>query len=357
MCVTVLSTHCITHSPLTETSRGRFGRNTRKKESGRPPAPQFSNGGGGGAFVSSSNGGYDGHGGGMSGGGQQVGGQHKPLYLCQPFVRTALVKGSFATIVVLPKYVEQNEWLALNIFEFFTHLNHFYSTVAEFCTPASCPSMSAGPGLDYTWLDQNRKQMRLPASQYIDYVLAWINNRVNEEGLFPTKANSTFGPNFLPTAKTMVKQMFRVFAHIYHAHFDAIVHLGLEGHWNSFFQHFVAFGREFALLDARDVEPLAVLIQVFQQQQAQQQQQQQSNSQQAGQQQQQQHQHQQQQQIGQQQAYSLSSAATSNSSLAPPLSSHASLQQQQLQQQQQQQQHVAQQQMQQQQQQYAQRPY
>ena len=30
---------------------------------------------------------------------------HKPLYLCQPFERITLIKGSFRTIVALPKYV------------------------------------------------------------------------------------------------------------------------------------------------------------------------------------------------------------------------------------------------------------
>ena len=191
---------------------------------------------------------------------------HRPLYLCQPFVRTALVKGSFATIVVLPKYIEHGEWLALNVFEFFTYLNNFYSVVTESCTSFTCPSMSAGQGLDYTWLDQNRKQMRLPAPQYIDYVLAWINNRINEEALFPTKIGSAFGTQFLATVKAIYKQMFRIFAHIYHAHFDVIVNLSLEGHWNSFFQHFISFGREFELLDGRDIEPLKDLIVVFQQQ-------------------------------------------------------------------------------------------
>lgn len=37
-----------------------------------------------------------------------------PLFLCQPFVRTFLVKGSFKSIVAHPKYVDYNEWLALN---------------------------------------------------------------------------------------------------------------------------------------------------------------------------------------------------------------------------------------------------
>jgi len=37
-----------------------------------------------------------------------------PLYLCQPFVRAALVTGKFKSIVVLPKYVDVNEWVAVN---------------------------------------------------------------------------------------------------------------------------------------------------------------------------------------------------------------------------------------------------
>jgi len=57
--------------------------------------------------------------------------------------------------------------------------------------------------------------------------------------------------------------MFRVFVHIYHTHFDKIVHLSLEAHWNSFFTHFIQFAREFELLEKRDVEPLKDLIDAF----------------------------------------------------------------------------------------------
>lgn len=38
----------------------------------------------------------------------------KPLYLCSPFVDAALVKGNFKTIVMLPKYVDIMEWVAVN---------------------------------------------------------------------------------------------------------------------------------------------------------------------------------------------------------------------------------------------------
>ena len=41
-------------------------------------------------------------------------GSNKPLYLCSPFVEAALVKGNFKTIVMLPKYVDIMEWVAVN---------------------------------------------------------------------------------------------------------------------------------------------------------------------------------------------------------------------------------------------------
>jgi MOB kinase activator 1 len=40
--------------------------------------------------------------------------KEKPLYLCSPFVEAALVKGNFKTIVMLPKYVDIMEWVAVN---------------------------------------------------------------------------------------------------------------------------------------------------------------------------------------------------------------------------------------------------
>lgn len=38
----------------------------------------------------------------------------KPLYLCTPFADAALVKGNFKTIVMLPKYADIMEWVAVN---------------------------------------------------------------------------------------------------------------------------------------------------------------------------------------------------------------------------------------------------
>ncbi|AQZ19111.1 MOB2 (YFL034C-B) [Zygosaccharomyces parabailii] len=182
------------------------------------------------------------------------------MFLSEPFVRTALVKGSFKTIVQLPKYVDIGDWIALNVFEFFTNLNQFYGVIAEYVTPDAYPTMNAGPHTDYLWLDANNRQVSLPASQYIDLALTWIDNKVNDKNLFPTKNNLPFPQMFLRDVQRIMVQMFRIFAHIYHHHFDKIIHLSLEAHWNSFFAHFISFSKEFNIIDRKEMYPLLPLI-------------------------------------------------------------------------------------------------
>ncbi|CAO3684161.1 unnamed protein product [Umbelopsis ramanniana] len=188
---------------------------------------------------------------------------NKPLFLCNPFVSNMLVKGSFKTIVELPKYVDANEWLAFNTFEFFTYINLFYGSIADFCTIQSCPSMSGGPGIEYTWTDAQSKKMKLPASQYVDFMATSIQNTLNDETLFPTKAGRDF-PRELPiVVRKIYSQLFRVFAHIYYHHYEKVLSLHEEGHFNSLFAHFISFAKEFDLLDKKETAPLQELIDVM----------------------------------------------------------------------------------------------
>jgi len=182
-----------------------------------------------------------------------VQGIQKPLYLCSPFVEAALVKGNFKTIVMLPKYVDIMEWVAVNIFDFFQNLNMFYGVISECCTQQSCPAMSAGATLNYTWINQDRKSVQLPAPTYIDYVMTWVQNLLDDDNTFPTKSGQDFPASFPSTIKHVYRQLLRVFAHIYHAHYPQILHLRSEPHFNSLFAHFLAFGREYELLDTKDV--------------------------------------------------------------------------------------------------------
>ncbi|KAF9452943.1 hypothetical protein P691DRAFT_771872 [Macrolepiota fuliginosa MF-IS2] len=177
----------------------------------------------------------------------------KPLYLCSPFVSSALVKGNFKTIVVLPKYVDIMEWVAVNIYDFFTNLNEFYGVLAECCTQHSCPTMSAGPNLNYLWQQTSGKFVPMTAPQYIDTVMSSIQIMLDDETIFPTNNNHEFQRTFPGVSRHIYRQLLRIFAHIYHAHFTHILHLRAEPHFNSLFAHFLAFGKEFDLLEVREI--------------------------------------------------------------------------------------------------------
>jgi MOB kinase activator 1 len=140
------------------------------------------------------------------------------------------------------------------VFDFYQNLNLFYGIISECCTQASCPTMAAGPGLNYTWYNPDRKAVQLPAPTYIDYVMTWVENMLADANTFPTKAGADFPQNFPATVKHVYRQLLRVFAHIYYAHYTQILHLRSEPHLNSLFAHFLAFGKEYELLDPKDVK-------------------------------------------------------------------------------------------------------
>ena len=57
--------------------------------------------------------------------------------------------------------------------------------------------------------------------------------------LLPTGA--PFPPNFREVMKTIFKRLFRVYAHIYHSHFQMVLKLEEEAHLNTCFKHFILF--------------------------------------------------------------------------------------------------------------------
>src|SRR6267142_676695 len=45
--------------------------------------------------------------------------------------------------------------------------------------------------LNYTWINQDRKSVQLPAPTYIDYVMTWVQNLLDDENTFPTKSGTS----------------------------------------------------------------------------------------------------------------------------------------------------------------------
>jgi MOB kinase activator 1 len=186
-------------------------------------------------------------------------------YGLRQIAKMTLGSGNLELAVELPQGEDLNEWLAVNTIEFYNEINLLYGTLTEFCTPESCPVMSAGPKYEYLWADgQNVKTpLKVSAAEYIDYLMTWVESQLNNDALFPTQSGVAFPRNFLNVVKVIFKRLFRVYAHIYHTHFQHIMSLGMEYHLNTCFKHFIFFIDRFRLVDAKELAPLAELIQQF----------------------------------------------------------------------------------------------
>lgn len=184
--------------------------------------------------------------------------QHK----LSEYAKATLGSGNMLNAVKLPVGEDKNEWLAVNTVDFFNEISLLYGTITEFCTTTSCPVMSAGPQFEYLWADgvKQKKPKKVSAPDYVDLLMSWVETQLNDEQIFPLALGSPFPKNFEQVVRVIFKRLFRVYAHIYHSHFQKIVGLGAEAHLNTCFKHFIYFVRQFSLIEQKELNPLKDLI-------------------------------------------------------------------------------------------------
>jgi len=182
------------------------------------------------------------------------------------------------------------------------------------------------PGSDFlrnhsfTWLNSRKEPVEVPAHEYISLMQRWISGKIDNTAIFPTDpagvsfAHNTGGPEiasatyasgglntpgantpipagptslntslsqlagpgdwigkssgfpveFVDVCQTIFRQMFRVYSHLYWAHFiDPFYHLGLEKPMNSCFSHFVLTATEIEMLKPHELEPMQPLIDLW----------------------------------------------------------------------------------------------
>jgi len=188
-------------------------------------------------------------------------GSEQKLYLQSPLLECRIPEPDLIFLSDLPGGLDYNEWLASHTIGFFEHVNLTYGTVSEYCTQSSCPEM-VGPGpRNYSWIDEKGKKTRLSAPQYVDYVMTYCQKTINDETVFPTKHGNEFPASFESAyIRKMVRLLFHVLAHVYHSHFKEIVLLQLHAHLNALFAHFVGFSVRFNLLEEKELEVMADLV-------------------------------------------------------------------------------------------------
>lgn len=142
-----------------------------------------------------------------------------------------------------------------------------YGAITEFCSPESCPRMTAGDEYEYLWQDSNsskfKKPTKLSAPEYIENLMNWCQAYFDNEQYFPVKTGQPFSRSSPAIFKQLLRRLFRVYAHIYCQHLDQITELGLQPHLNTSLQHFVLFANEFSLVDPKDMLPLKELIDIL----------------------------------------------------------------------------------------------
>jgi len=183
-------------------------------------------------------------------------------YELHKHAKATLGSGNLRLAVALPETEDINEWLAVNTVDFFNQINLLYGSITEFCTPKSCPVMSAGPKYEYLWADGKtvRRPIKVSAPEYVDYLMTWVQGILDDETVFPSRVDVPFPRNFQSVVKQIFKRLFRVYAHIYYSHFHQIVSLGEEAHLNTCFKHFYYFIQEFDLVEKKEMAPLQDLI-------------------------------------------------------------------------------------------------
>ena len=114
-----------------------------------------------------------------------------------------------------------------------------------------------GPGdVEYQWwMESQKRNVRVSAPQYFDYMFSQIQHQLNDSTQFPSSPLTPFPSGFLANVvKPIMKHYLRFFGHIYHVHFDKMVQLAAEAHLNTLFCHLVVFIREFKVMDDKEMK-------------------------------------------------------------------------------------------------------
>ncbi|XP_026562377.1 MOB kinase activator 2 isoform X4 [Pseudonaja textilis] len=164
--------------------------------------------------------------------GKKPAAEEKKLYLEPEYTKSRITDFEFKELVILPREIDLNEWLASNTTTFFHHINLQYSTISEFCTGESCQTMAVC-NTQYYWYDERGKKIKCTGPQYVDFVMSSVQKLVTDEDVFPTKYGKEFPNSFESLVKKICKYLFHVLAHIYSSHFKETLALELHGHLNT----------------------------------------------------------------------------------------------------------------------------
>ena len=146
--------------------------------------------------------------------------------------------------------------------DFFNEVSLLYGIVCDDDMPRLAAGQGFPPGYEYLWADgvKVKNPLRCSGSEYVDYVMTWIEEQINDDNVFPSSTSTPFPRTYAQTVKSVFTRLFRIFAIVYTQHFVKMEQLGAVAHLNTSFKHFIFFVLEFNLVDDRELEALDTLV-------------------------------------------------------------------------------------------------
>ena len=161
-------------------------------------------------------------------------------------------------------------WVAVHAIDFYNDVSTIWAVMAEDPYLDSFrPGEGFPSGVEYRWSEGSGRDattISVSAPVYIEKVLQWIADQINDETKFPddddeAEALRVFQtPQFAALCGQIFRRLFRVYGIIYSSFFGTLEALQMAPHLNTCFKHFMFFCTEFGLLPEREMEPLEVLV-------------------------------------------------------------------------------------------------
>ncbi|EED88017.1 predicted protein [Thalassiosira pseudonana CCMP1335] len=178
--------------------------------------------------------------------------------------------GSLNDAVTLPPGESCAGWVAVHAIDFYNDVSTIWAVMAEDPYLDSFrPGEGFPSGVEYRWSEgtgRDATTVSVSAPVYIEKVLQWIADQINDETKFPddddeAEALRVFQtPQFAALCGQIFRRLFRVYGIIYSSFFGTLEALQMAPHLNTCFKHFMFFCTEFGLLPEREMEPLEVLV-------------------------------------------------------------------------------------------------
>ncbi|CAL1142520.1 unnamed protein product [Cladocopium goreaui] len=157
--------------------------------------------------------------------------------------------------VKCPPSVDEETWIASQMKEIFLEVVRMVHFLTSFCDDTTCPRMCAGDA-EYKWAEVDGSVSWMPAARYMSRLIEDVDQRLIDQSLIPTDG-SPMPRHLRGELETMLRRLFRVYAHAYIHHFRTIQECGAEAHVNCSFKHFLFFVLEFQLVRMDEMLPLS----------------------------------------------------------------------------------------------------